>query len=44
MTKLKNRVIPEDEIIPATFDPVFKAVLTDESCREYLADIINYIN
>ena len=33
----------KEKIIPATFDPVFKALLTSEECREYLADIISYI-
>jgi len=30
-------------IIPATFDPIFKTLLTSEECRDYLADIISYI-
>ncbi len=30
----------KDKVIPATFDPVFKALLTSEECREYLADLI----
>ena len=36
-----NKEKREKEIIPGTFDPVFKAVLT--SNKEYLAEIINYV-
>lgn len=31
----------KNKIIEATFDPVFKALLSDENCREYLADLIH---
>jgi len=40
MTKIK---LEKGKIIPATFDPVFKALLTSEECREYLADLINIV-
>ena len=40
MTQYK---LEEGKIIPASYDPVFKALLTAEECREYLADIINTI-
>ena len=33
----------KDKVIPATFDPVFKALLTSEECREYLADLIHIV-
>ena len=36
-----NKEKREKEVIPGTFDPVFKAVLT--SNKEYLAEIINYV-
>ena len=35
--------LEEGKIIPASYDPVFKALLTAEECREYLADIIHMI-
>ncbi|MBE6153054.1 MAG: hypothetical protein E7166_02340 [Firmicutes bacterium] len=31
------------KIIPATYDPVFKALLTADECREYLADLIHLV-
>jgi len=31
----------KNKIIEATFDPVFKALLSDEKCKEYLADLIH---
>ncbi len=30
-------------VIPASYDPVFKALLTAEECREYLADLIHIV-
>ena len=33
----------KNKVIPATFDPVFKALLTSEECREYLADLIHIV-
>lgn len=35
--------LEKGKIIPATFDPVFKALLTSYECREYLADIIHIV-
>ena len=35
--------LEKGKIIPATFDPVFKALLTSDECREYLADIIHIV-
>ena len=40
---MKEVKLEEDKIIPATYDPVFKALLTSEECREYLADLINIV-
>ena len=31
------------KIIPASYDPVFKALLTADECREYLADLIHIV-
>ena len=33
---MKEVKLEEGRIIPATYDPVFKALLTSEECREYL--------
>ena len=30
-------------VIPATFDPVFKSLLTNENNRDYLEDLISYV-
>ena len=30
-------------VIPATFDPVFKSLLTNENNRGYLEDLISYV-
>ena len=40
---MKEVKLEEGRIIPATYDPVFKALLTSEECREYLADLINIV-
>ena len=40
---MKEVKLEEGKIIPATFDPVFKALLTSEECREYLAELINIV-
>ncbi len=42
MVKIR-KVIKKGEIIPAVYDPVFKALLTSEECRDYLADLINIV-
>ena len=31
------------EVIPALYDPVFKALLTDGRCKDYLVDLINIV-
>lgn len=31
------------KVIPASYDPVFKILLTAEECREYLADLIHIV-
>ena len=35
--------IDKTKVIPATFNPVFKALLTNKECKEYLADLINIV-
>lgn len=35
--------LKEGEVIPALYDPVFKALLTDERCKDYLVDLINIV-
>ncbi len=40
MTKIK---LEEGKIIPASYDKVFKALLTADECKEYLADIIHIV-
>ena len=40
---LVEKYIKLGKVVPATFDPVFKAVLKDPSTRDYLVNLINYI-
>ena len=40
---LVEKYIKQGKVVPATFDPVFKAVLKDPSTRDYLVNLINYI-
>lgn len=40
---LVQEYIKKKKVVPATFDPVFKAVLKDASTRDYLVNLINGI-
>ena len=40
---LVEKYIKLGKVVPATFNPVFKAVLKDPSTRDYLVNLINYI-